>query len=151
MSAKTIRNALGLLQDDPDNEMAWTSLASALAEDAGEMSPADLGKLLEAARRAHEMRREYDAVAHLLEMEVAIAKGTDAEADLTAERARILDEEVFDDARAVEAYLRMLELNPEDVRAEEAIEKSEAKKAKWPELVSRYLEEAEKAGDPSFK
>ncbi|MEO6418990.1 MAG: hypothetical protein ABIP39_06260, partial [Polyangiaceae bacterium] len=155
MSAKTIRNALGLLQDDPDNEKAWASLATALAEEAGqdtrEMSAADLGKLLESARRAHEMRREYDAVAQLLEIEVGIAKGTDAESDLTSEQARILDEEVFDDARAVEAYLRLLELNPDDTRAEEAIEKSEAKKAKWPELVSRYVEEAGKTSDSGFK
>ena len=26
MSAKTIRNALGLLQDDPDSEHAWSEL-----------------------------------------------------------------------------------------------------------------------------
>ena len=151
MSAKTIRNALGLLQDDPENEKAWTSLASALAEDASEMSAAELSKLLESARRAHEMRREYDAVAQLLELEVRIAKGTDAEVDLTAEHARILDEEVLDDARAVEAYRRLLELKPADPRAEEAIEKSEAKKAKWPELVARYVEEAGNAEDAGFK
>jgi tetratricopeptide (TPR) repeat protein len=151
MSAKTIRNALGLLQDDPDNEKAWTSLASALTEDVGEMSAAALGELLESAREAHEARREFDAVARLLAMEVGIAKGTPSEVDLTAEQARILDEEVLDDARAVEAYLRLLELRPEDTRAEEAIEKSEAKKAKWPELVARYVEEAAKTGEAGFK
>ena len=64
MSANTIRNALGVLQDEPDNEQAWNELRSALGYagadgtvDPGEMGASELASLLEAARRAHEMRR----------------------------------------------------------------------------------------------
>ncbi len=159
MSANTIRTALGLLQDDPDNEQAWSDLRSALGVASvktrgGERAPAadpELGKLVSSARRAHEMRREFDAVARLLEMEVVLAHGTAEEATLLAELARVLDEEVFDDARAVLAYEGYLKLVPGDAKAEDAIERSDARRAKWQSLVARYLEEAKAAGEGSFR
>src|SRR4051794_11758698 len=98
MMTTTIRNALGVLQDEPENEQAWTDLRSALrytseegTVDPGEVPPAELAALLEAARRAHEMRREYDAVAELLEIEAALATG-DRQGDLVAELARLRDD-----------------------------------------------------------
>src|SRR5262245_11952737 len=122
MSAKTIRNALGLLQDEPDNEQAWSDLRAALGlspsgEPAGKradigMTDEDLWKLLEAARRAHEARREYEAVANLLELEAGLARGSDAEADLLEVLARVLHEELLDDARYVRVNERLLELKP---------------------------------------
>ncbi len=157
MSAKTIRTALGLLQDDPDNEQAWLDFRSALrltsdkpAADSG-MSHEELTKLLLSARRAHEMRREHDAVARLLEMEVVLAKGQPNEADLTGELARVLDEELLDDARAVLAYEQYLKLRPGDAKAEDALERSDARTTKWPELVKRYVQEAKAAGEGSFR
>ena len=117
MSANTIRNALGILQDEPDNEQAWTELRSALGYsseaseqgaatvDPGEMGAVELASLLEAARRAHEMRREYEAVADLLEIEAALATG-DREAELVSELARIRDDVLLDDAGGLAAYRR---------------------------------------------
>ena len=55
MSAKTIKTALGLLQDDPENAEAWQGLRNQ-TRDPG-MDGDELRKLLEAARRAHEARR----------------------------------------------------------------------------------------------
>src|SRR5260221_14759779 len=77
-SANTIRTALGLLQDDPDHEQAYVDLKEALANGKlssleGGMSIDDARALLAAARRAHEARREHDAVASLLELEVLLA------------------------------------------------------------------------------
>src|SRR5580704_9942243 len=101
MSAKTIRKALGTLQDDPDHEEAWGDLAEALgfkgvssplaARENPDLDGAELAKLLEAARRAHGARGEDDAVARILEIEVAAANGTDRQATLEAELARVLD------------------------------------------------------------
>src|SRR5450755_985188 len=96
MSAKTIKSALGLLQDDPDHTEAWRQLRTEVEGDPG-MSPEELGKLLEAARRAHEGRREADAVARMLAVEAAAARGGPREADLVAELARVRDEELLDD------------------------------------------------------
>jgi tetratricopeptide (TPR) repeat protein len=164
MSAKTIRNALGLLQDDPDSAQAWADLRSALgvapSEDSGDARldlPADLdassddiARLLERARRAHATRHEFEAVANLLEIEARLAKGTEREATLVSELARVLEEGVLDDARAVAVYARLLVLRPGDERAEEAIETADAKRARWQEIVTKYKEEAER-GDEAFK
>ncbi len=46
MSAKTIKSALGLLQDDPDHAEAWEKLHVEVGGDSG-MDAAELSKLLE--------------------------------------------------------------------------------------------------------
>ena len=157
MSAKTIRNALGVLQDEPDNEQAWAELRDALGftSDEGTVDPGDLGadelaSLLQAAREAHAMRREHEAVADLLEIEAALATGA-REAELVAELARVRDEELLDDAGALAAYRRLLMLRPGDAVAEEAIERSAAKKAKWKDLAQKYFVESKSSGDAAFK
>jgi tetratricopeptide (TPR) repeat protein len=152
MTTTTIRNALGVLQDDPENEKAWTDLEGGLG--APEVDRNELSSLLEAARRAHEMRREYDAVAKLLQLEInllAAAGASEREAELVAEQARLLDEEILDDEGATLAYLRLLELKPNDPVATDALEKGEAKRGKWFEIVKRYVEEAKKTKEPAFK
>ena len=163
MTANTIRTALGVLQDEPDNDQAWSDLRAALGYapstgddgtvETGELGVDELAQLLEAARQAHEMRREYEAVAQLLAIEAALAKrsGGEREAELVAELASIRDDILHDDAGAIAAYRRLLTLRPNDVTAEEAIERSEAKRAKWKDLAQRYFTEAKSAGDASFK
>src|SRR5512135_2077494 len=127
MSANTIRTALGLLQEDPDHEQAYIDLKQALGEGKPQgMTPEEARALLSAARRAHEARREYDAVASLLELEVLLAQGTDAEIELLRELAHVADEELFDDARSAEVYERILGLAPGDLAAEEALERTQA-------------------------
>jgi golgin subfamily B member 1 len=161
MSAKTIRKALGTLQDDPDHAKAWIELGEAVGfkgvehplaavSDAG-MPGGELAKLLEAARREHEVRGEYDAVARILEMEVSLSHGTERRAALEAELARVFNDEVLDDAGAVAAYMRLLEMRPGDATAEAAIEQSEARRARWSDLVTRYVHEAKSASDAPFK
>lgn len=150
MTASKIRTALGVLQDDPESERAWRDLADEVRS-ADKADLAANAAILESARRAHEGRRELDAVARLLKIEVALAKDTPREADLTAELARVLDEEILDDAEATKAYERLLLLKPGDLAAEEALEKSGAKRDKWAELVAKYEEEADKTNEAAFK
>jgi tetratricopeptide (TPR) repeat protein len=150
MSAKTIKSALGLLQDDPDSAQAWQDLRSELRESG--MGASELAKLLDAARRAHEARREYEAVAKLLEIEIEANIGSeDRRVELLAEHARILDEELLDDEGATAAYERLAAARPSDRRPAELIERNRAKRAKWRELVDRYVAEARGAGDPAFR
>ncbi len=157
MSANTIRNALGVLQDDPDNEDAWGNLREALgfSPEEGTANPVDtggldVGQFLEAARKAHEMRREHEAVANLLEMEAALASG-DRKVTLLSELGRVRDDLLFDDAGALSAYANVLAIRPEETDATEAVARIEAKRTKWKELGQRYVQEAKTAGDPSFK
>ncbi|HEX4513278.1 MAG TPA: tetratricopeptide repeat protein, partial [Polyangiaceae bacterium] len=152
MSANTIRTALGLLQDDPDHEQAYLDLQEALQGGTPEgMSNEDARALLASARRAHEARREHDAVASLLELEVLLAQGDSSEVDMLRELARVADEELFDDQRAEEVYQRILALVPGAADIEEAVEKIQAKRGKWTDLVQRYADEAKSAAEPRLK
>jgi golgin subfamily B member 1 len=150
MSAKTIKSALGLLQDDPDNSGAWNELREVVS-DSGGLDAGELSALLDTARRAHEGRREVEPAARLLQMEVDAARGTPREAELLAALARVLDEELLDDAAASAAYERLHELWPDDRRTSEALQQSAAKRAKWHDLADRYVLEARGAGDDAFR
>jgi tetratricopeptide (TPR) repeat protein len=151
MSAKKIRAALGQLQDDADNEASWNDLFEAVTSPDAGTAPAELRTLLESARRGHEMRREWDAVAKLLELEAGLNAGTPVEFAMQFELARVFEDELLDDESATKAYKRLLELRPDDPTAEEALERGESKRKKWKELVERYLEEAEQTTDDTFK
>ena len=150
MSVETIRVALGRLQDDPENETTWNELAEAVtAPDLG-VSNAEVERLLGMERGRHEQRREWDAVARLLELEVSFAGGGPVEAPMQAELARIYQDELVDPERALAAYHRLRQIRPDDATAEEAIENDAAKRAKWRDLVARLLTEAA-AGEGEFQ
>ena len=150
MSVTTIKTALGQLQDDPDRGEAWSELRGALGGSI-DMGADELGKLFDAARRAHENRHEVEAVAGLLQIEVEASKGTPREPELLSELARVLDEDLLEDKAALAAYQRLLTLLPDDRRATEAIERSTAKRAKWRDLVERYVQEAHASSETAFR
>ncbi|MGK4007849.1 tetratricopeptide repeat protein [Sorangium sp. So ce1036] len=143
--------ALGRLQDEPENESAWNELAEAVTAPGNGAGAGDVERLLGAARARHEQRREWDAVARLLELEIALAAGSAVEGAMQAELARVYHEELIDVDRAAAAYRRLLELRPDDDAAAEAVETDASKREKWRELVARYEAEAEAATDASFK
>jgi len=148
MSETNLRAALALLQEDPESEQGWSKLGSALASAVA--TPATR-ELIAAARHAHETRREFDAVARLLAHEVSLSSGTPEEAKRLEELARVLDLELLDETSAARTWARLLELSPGNGDALEALERSEVKRSKWTELVTRYREEAKTAEDPSLK
>ncbi|HVY49859.1 MAG TPA: hypothetical protein VHB21_28385, partial [Minicystis sp.] len=140
--------ALGKLQDDPDNEAVWNELSEAVT--APGVSNDEVERLLGAARARHEHRRDWDAVARMLELEISFASGSAVEAPMQAELARVLHEELVETDRAIQAFKRLLQLRPDDPTATEALENDEAKRAKWSELVARYVAEAAE-GDDAFR
>src|SRR5262249_23031927 len=135
MSVETIRVALGRLQDDPENEAAWNDLTEAVTAPDPGVSNAEVERLLGMARGRHEQRREWAAVARLLELEIAFASGTPVEGPMQAELARIYQDELIDAEKALAAYRRLAEIRKDDPTAEEAIENDEAKPAKWRDLA----------------
>ena len=151
MSSQKIRTALGLLQYDADNDNAWLDLQDAVtAPDVG-MSLQELVDLLEAARREHETRREWAAVANLLEFEISLVRGTPQEAMRQAELARILEDELLDDERSTKAHQRVLELRPNDPTATEAIERGEDLRPRWRELAQAKVADGKAVDDPSIR
>lgn len=151
MSSQRIRTALGLLQDDADNGSAWLELQDALtAPDVG-MSTEELIELLEAARREHEMRREWRAVANLIEYQGSLVAKTPQEGTRQAELARVLEDELLDEKAAMQAYRRLLEIRPDDPTATEAIERSEEKRAQWRAIADRNIAEAADVQEPALR
>lgn len=151
MSSQKIRSALGLLQDDADNENAWLDLQDALTSPDVDMSGQELVQLLEAARREHEARREWSAVANLLEYEISLLGGSPQEVVRQAELARILEDELLDDQRATNAYRRLLELRPNDPTATEALERSEDLRTRWRAVADSKVADAAAVEDPSIR
>ena len=151
MSSQKIRTALGLLQDDADNENAWLDLQDAItAPDVG-MSSEELIELLDAARREHEARREWHAVANLLEYALSLLGNAPQAGVLQAELARVLDDELMDDERAVQAYKRLLEIRKHDPTATEALERIEDQRAEWRTIANRNIEEANAEEDAGLR
>ncbi len=151
MHSQTIRTALGQLQDDPDSQDAWDSLKSSTEAEDRDLETDELLRLLARARAMHAERGELDAVAGLLAIEVAVAKGTPAEVELLRERAQVFAEQLLDQDSALAAMRRVLELAPGDPVATEAVEEAEGKREKWKDLVETYSAEAEQAPDDVYK
>ncbi len=151
MDSQTIREALGLLQNNPDDQDGWQILAEAIAEADGDLSASDLLHLLDAARQKHVERGEWEAVARLLEFETRQAAGTDLEVSLLIEHARVLGEELLEEAAAVGVLKRVQEARPDNTDAVAALEANAEKSANWKTLAANYSSEAEGAQDDVYR
>jgi tetratricopeptide (TPR) repeat protein len=158
MTTATIPSTLGLLQDDAEHPTAWQELreATGFVNDDQANLPAgvvldETRELLVAARRAHEGRREFEAVAELLRIEAALCPDAEGKAGLLRELARVQDDEMLDEAAAVRTHQRILALMPGDGASQDFIERSEARRGKWRELVAKYVDEAKEASEAGFK
>lgn len=147
MSVDAVRKILGALQEDPENESAWTQLEERAV--GGEL--ANLGSdslaVFEQARRRYLERGEAEAAARMLDIE-ALASDRDParKVGLVRERARLLEEELLDDKSALSALEGVKAQDPE---AAEAAERIARKKEKWKELVEAYKKHALETPDPS--
>lgn len=151
MSAQTIRTALGELQDDPDLESAWNDLQDAVTAPDPGLPPDELSSLLEAARQVHETRREWEAVARLLELEAALANGKPNEIAFLFELARVLDDDLFDSVRALPTHRRIAQIRPGDDSVTETLERIEAQRSRWRDVVDRYMGEVAETEEPAFR
>ncbi len=151
MSVDTIRMALGRLQDDPVDDGAWAQLEGALMAPGDEPAADDVERHLGAARAMHEQRRDWGAVARLLELELLFSGGGAVETAMQAELARIYHDELIEPKKAAGAYKRLLSLRPDEPSAAEILAQDDAKRGKWRDLVQRYLSEAQGASDDAFK
>jgi len=142
MSEQTIRRALGKLQDDPEQEGAWSELQDAALS--GTMATDALLELLEAARREHAVRREDEAMAKMLEVEVLLASGTPKEAELQAELARVYNEVLDDVKRALPCLEQLAKLRPNDERIQKKISAIKDERERWPQLLGELMEAADR-------
>ncbi len=152
MATQNVSQLLGTLQQDPENTEALEELA-ALADGSNGGVDEETLRLIDSARRGHDQRDEYRAVAKLLEVEARVAADDDPDRAATfyKELGRIYREELLDDASAESAYQRALALRPGDEELQEQIEQIQQAAANWSDFVKRFIEEANNASDPTLK
>ncbi|MEN9578671.1 MAG: hypothetical protein RJA70_1680, partial [Pseudomonadota bacterium] len=150
MDSETIRGALGELQQDPESSGAWSNLRAALAEFDGQ-DETELRKLLAAARRAHADRGEWDAVAALLPLEMARHNDVQERVGLLMELARVQQEELLDESKALATFQQVLEIAPDDELTQAAVAESQEREKRWQEAAQAYSTEAESAADEVYR
>jgi len=151
MDSQTIRTALGKLQAEPGSTQAWELLQSSVKQSGGDLSSDELARLLDSARERHAERGEWTAAVKLVELAIGSAEGTPREAGLVREQAKLLSEQLFDEDGAAAAYLRLLELSPDDKEASQKLEEQESRRARYTDLRASYVSEAEGASDEAYK
>src|SRR5437764_467354 len=146
MSAEAVRKLLGSLQEDPDNEQAWTQLEErAVQGELGQLG-ADGNAWFEDARRRYIETGEAEAAARLLDIEAMISNGDGArKTAIVRERARLLEEELLDDKSAIAALDSIKSVDPE---VPELLERILRKKEKWKEIVEAFRKHAQETPDP---
>jgi tetratricopeptide (TPR) repeat protein len=149
MSLDAIKEALSTLHADPEHEGSWSALENAVTEPG--VTEADALRLLGMARAEFESRRDWSAVARLLELELAFAGGGPVEVPMLRELAQVYGDELVDSAKMLAAYQRLLAVSPDDEAAAEIVAREGQKREKYREVAARYLEEAEQSGDDGFK
>ncbi|HZO12699.1 MAG TPA: tetratricopeptide repeat protein, partial [Polyangiaceae bacterium] len=147
MSVEKIRNALGVLQEDPDNESAWADIEEVVTGG----GTADAVRELEMARVRHEQLKLWSVVARLLELEIALDEEPDIAAAKQLELGRIYHEELLREDEAVKAFRAGLELRPDDRKAREALGDIEFGRANLDATVEHALVEALDSDDPTVQ
>ncbi|HEX5657304.1 MAG TPA: hypothetical protein VFX59_08915, partial [Polyangiales bacterium] len=152
MAELTVANYLAALQDDPWDQNAMQGLNEALASGDPQRTGEDPVRLLEFARRNHEVRGENLAAAKLMAVEVTlVATDPDFQAVLWRELGRMRRDELMDDEGAREAYAHALKLRPGDDEVQQALEQLEQVQKRWQEISKHFIEQADQASEPSLR
>jgi tetratricopeptide (TPR) repeat protein len=152
MSELTVANYLAALQDDPWSNEAFEGLATALASDDPKRRGEDPVRLLEFARRGHEVRGESHAAARLIHLELGLTE-TDADFRLALlkELGRLRREDLMDDEGARQAFEQAIALKPDDEDVRRALDQLKAVSEKWQDLAKHFIDQADQASDAALK
>ncbi|MDB4988017.1 MAG: domain protein putative component of TonB system, partial [Myxococcaceae bacterium] len=152
MAELTVANYLAALQDDPWDQSAIHGLNDALTSGDPKRTGEDPVRLLEFARRNHEVRGESLAAAKLMAVEVSLlATDPDFAAVLWRELGRVRRDDLMDDEGAREAYEHALKLRPGDEEVERALEQLAQVSTRWQEISRHFIEQAEQASDSTLR
>ena len=147
----TVSHLLGTLQEDPYDASAIQGLRDAFTSGEPERLGPDAQRLLRLARDQHLARREFEAAASLLSIEIDVSSDPDQRAALLAKLGEIHREELLDDEAAATAYRAALELRPGDAQLAEAVEQIASQQQNWKEIAKRFVDEAETTSEASLK
>lgn len=152
MSELTVANYLAALQDDPWDQSAVQGLDEALSSGDPKRLGEDPVRLLEFARRNHEVRGEAYAAAKLIEFELRlVTNDPDFAAVLWRELGRLRREDLMDDEGAKVAYEKAIELRPGEEEVQRALEQIAQVQARWQEIAQHFVEQADGASDAGLR
>lgn len=134
---------LAVIEHDPDDTQALEALAQAARS-----APADVrATRLAAARKALAAKGRPDAVAALLDLELAATPEGGRKADLLLEKGMSLDAELLDVPGARAAFQRVLELRQGDPMAKEALDDLAVAEQNWTKFAAKFVQEATASTD----
>ena len=95
---------------------------------------------LNALAGLHERAKDWTALASVLEKQVDSTFDSTAKQNLLSKLGALYGERLNDDAAAVEAWQKLLALNPQDRKAQEALKKKYLTLGRWDDLEVFYAE-----------
>jgi len=137
---------LAVLEHDPDDAQA----RAALVEAARHAAPDVRASGFEAARKVLATRGRPDAIADLIELELAATGEPDRRVDLLLEKGMVLDGDLLDVAGARAAFEQVLAIRPDDTMAKEAIGELDVAAQNWRKFADKYVQEASASTDRSL-
>jgi len=146
---------IAALAFDPDDPVPIAGIAQLVqfSQDAPQQLGEQVVRKLGFARKEHEQRGEYGAVARLLELEVEIPllrSNPVLSAVLFKELGRVRSEFLLDLEGAKRAYAQALSHTPEDLEAQDALSRLEQLEP-LDEHTERFAQEVQTATDPGLK
>ncbi len=125
--------------------MDWSGAAAAL-ERAFREAPMDT-LVLEELARIYERTEDHAALASVFERRVERSTDRSSQVDCMMKCARLYEQKLDDEARAIAWYERALSLDPTNIPALQALAKLYVRSKQWPRLVRMHLLEAENASN----
>ncbi len=144
-----VSHYLAILDGDPDDAAVVRGLATALAGVPSDRV-AETAAALARSRKTLRERGRFDAVVHLLELELAapaLVASTDRRADLLLEKAAVYFDDLLDEAQAAAAFRQVLEARPGDEAATDGLQEIEEAQANWGKFADKYVGEARASTD----
>ncbi|MBN2718541.1 MAG: tetratricopeptide repeat protein [Deltaproteobacteria bacterium] len=146
-----IKSLVTSLEHNPSNQDIFSELQEIVT---GDGLPADLSEidaeLGDGVQRLMKAGR-FPAASELLEIQLVVASDAQKEAELLLLQAKILDEELFDQGKALDRIERVAELMPDDEEIQEKLTLIRAERERYTEIVATFREQAEAATDSSLK
>ena len=146
-----IKSLVSSLEHNPTSTEIITELEEIVT---GDGLPADLSEIehefSDGVQRLLKSGR-FQAASELLEILCVIAADGHREADLLLQQAKILDEELFEQEKALAKIERVAELLPDDEEIQEKVTLIRAERERYREIVATFKEQAEAATDSSLR
>ncbi|MDD5308374.1 MAG: hypothetical protein PHU25_13720 [Deltaproteobacteria bacterium] len=146
-----IESLLSALEHDPTNQEALASLEEIVAGGDVSDQAAVIVDALDRGWRRLAAAARWEAACEVIEMELVLAGDPGREGFLLKEQARICDEELFDQTRALDRYRKVAALDPTETHVAERIEAIEAERANWQQIADKFVEQAAESTEPSLR